>query len=300
MSLRVAACAYPIERLSGFDHFQEKQAQLVRRACEGGAQLLVFPEYGSMELGAIVGAGPGALSEELQGLEALWPSFVQTYRDLAKQFGVFICAPSFPEAQVSSDTSRMHYRNRVRLHGPEGGEGASEKVMMTRFERELWGIDAGSLQQVFETSLATLGIAVCYDSEFPLLVRRQVDAGAQVMLVPSCTDTLAGYYRVQLSCRARALENQCFVLQAVTVGKAPWSSSVDENTGAAGVFGPVDRGFPSDGVLALGELDQPGWVFADLDLALLAEVRRDGQVKNHADWSQPGHLTGTVGRMVLK
>jgi predicted amidohydrolase len=145
-----------------------------------------------------------------------------------------------------------------------------------------------------------LGIAICYDSEFPLLVRRQVEAGASVMLVPSCTDTLAGYHRVQLSCRARALENQCFVLQAVTVGSSPWSISLDENTGAAGIFGPIDRGFPSDGVLAVGELDQPGWVFADLDLACLAEVRRAGQVKNHADWSQPGHLEGAVGRMLLK
>ncbi len=67
------------------------------------------------------------------------------------------------------------------------------------------------------------------------------------MLVPSCTDTLAGHNRVSLSCRARALE-----------------------------------------------LDAAGWVFAELDLPALAQVRAHGQVYNHRDWSTDNHLAGAV------
>jgi predicted amidohydrolase len=147
---------------------------------------------------------------------------------------------------------------------------------------------------VFDTELGTLGVAICYDSEFPLLVRRQVAAGANLILVPSCTDTLAGYHRVHLSCRARALENQCFVVQAVTVGDAPWSIPLDRNVGAAGVYGPVEQSVFPDGVVAQGKLNQSGWVYADLDLDAIARARREGQVHNHQDWDLAAHLEGTV------
>ena len=129
-----------------------------------------------------------------------------------------------------------------------------------------------------------VGVAICYDSEFPFIVRKQVEAGAQVILVPSCTDTLAGFYRVHLSCRARALENQCYVVQACTIGEAPWSTIIDKNVGCAGIYSPIDTGFPNDGLLALGELNQPQWVVHQLIPQYLDQVRHVGQVLNHQDW----------------
>jgi predicted amidohydrolase len=96
-------------------------------------------------------------------------------------------------------------------------------------------------------------------------VRAQVEAGAWLVLVPACTDSIHGFNRVRFSAQARALENQCFVAVAPTVGLAPWSAALDANHGAASVHGPVDRGFPEDGVLAAGGMDVPGWVFCTLD-----------------------------------
>jgi predicted amidohydrolase len=115
-------------------------------------------------------------------------------------------------------------------------------------------------------------------------VRAQVEAGAWLILAPSCTDTQWGFNRVRLAARARALENQCYVAVAPTVGSAPWVATLDENRGYAAVFGPVDRGFPEDGVLAQGTPDEPGWIYADLDPARLDAVRQDGGVRNHRDW----------------
>jgi predicted amidohydrolase len=89
---------------------------------------------------------------------------------------------------------------------------------------------------------------------------------------------------VRLCARARAVENQCFVAMTPLVGKAPWSGAIDENFGYAGVFGPPDRGFPETGVLVRGEMGAPGLVFAEIDLAAAAEVRRNGAVLNHRDW----------------
>jgi hypothetical protein len=108
--------------------------------------------------------------------------------------------------------------------------------------------------------------------------------GESVLLAPSCTDSLHGFNRVRLSARARALENQCFVAITPTVGLAPTLASLDENHGYAAIFGPVNRGFPADGIIARGTLDQPGLVIADLDPSVLHSVRANGAVRNHADW----------------
>ena len=160
---------------------------------------------------------------------------------------------------------------------------------MTRFEAESWAIFPGAPHRVFETPWGRIGIAICYDTEFPPLVRAQVAAGAWLMLVPSCTDGMHGFNRVRLSARAAALENQCFVAMAPTVGACPALATLDENHGYAAVFGPVDRGFSDNGVVARGVLDQPGWVFADLDTDAIKAVRADGAVRNHRDYP-PGPI----------
>lgn len=97
---------------------------------------------------------------------------------------------------------------------------------------------------MFDLNGVRAGIAVCYDSEFPLPVRAQREAGARLLLVPSCTDTRAGATRVRVGCMARALENRMFVAQAVTTGAADWSPALDTNTGEATIYAPMDRGFP--------------------------------------------------------
>jgi predicted amidohydrolase len=286
MTLRVASAAYPIERIASFDAYAYKLGRAVAAAADGGGQLLVFPEYGSVELSAALpAADSGELRRELHGLQRFLAQSIEMFSALATRHRVHILAPSFPERDPA--TGRFH--NRARLHAPSGAIGVIEKLQMTRFESEEWGIDPGRQQRVFDTELGTIGVAICYDSEFPALVRAQIATGAELILVPSCTDTLAGYHRVALSCRARALENQCFVVQSSTVGDAPWSLALDHNHGAAAIYGPVDRGFADDGVLAQGALDAPGWVFADLDLAALAEVRANGQVRNHRDWNTVAH-----------
>ena len=131
---------------------------------------------------------------------------------------------------------------------------------------------------MFETALGRIGVAICYDSEFPLLVRAQAEAGAQILLVPSCTEFRSGYARVRTAAMARALENTCVTVLSPTVGDAPWSPAVDRNAGAAGVYVPADHGFSETGVLAEGTLNQPQWAYAEVDLARLQrvkETRRD-------------------------
>src|SRR5690606_2948658 len=173
---------------------------------------------------------------------------------------------------------------RARLFSPTGECAAQDKLNMTRFEAETWGIAPGKSLKLFDTDLGRLGVAICYDSEFPLLVRRLAEAGADVVLVPACTDGLSGYHRVRTAGLARALENQCYVVQAATVGDAPWSPAIDFNVGAAGIFAPADKALSPDGVIALGGINRAGLIHAELDLSLMQDLRRDGEVLISRDW----------------
>jgi predicted amidohydrolase len=128
----------------------------------------------------------------------------------------------------------------------------------------------GGPLRVFDTALGRIGVLICYDAEFPLLGRALIEAGVEILLVPSCTEALSGYSRVRIGAMARALEGQCVVVHSPTVGPAAWSPAVDMNTGAAAVYGPPDLGFPETGVLAQGELNAPGWVTAEIDRASVA------------------------------
>ena len=280
--MKIAAAAYPLDFLPDWDTYCNKLSDWVACAAGDGAELLVFPEYGSMELASLGGAEVAAdLEAALQEVMRHAPQVMALHEDLAARHGVHILGASAP---AMADAARPV--NRAILYGPEGVIGHQDKQIMTRFEREEWDIAPGQGLQVFDTPLGRIGVIICYDAEFPLLARALVEAGAEILLAPSATEALAGYTRVKVGAMARALENQCVVVHAPTVGPAPWCPAVDMNTGAAAIYGPPDLGFPETGILAQTALNSPGWAIAEVSREAIARVRREGTVLNHAHWDE--------------
>lgn len=281
--MRIAAAAYPLDFLPDFAAYEGKLADWVVRAVGQGADLLVFPEYGAMELASLGGAEVAGDLERALHEVARWRAAVDVvHLRLCRAHGVHILGASGPLFPVAGGRPV----NRATLYGPAGIVGHQDKQMMTRFEREVWFVEPGDGLRVFDTPLGRIGVLICYDSEFPLLARRLVEAGAEVLLVPSCTDSVAGFTRVRVGAMARALENQCVTVQAPTVGLAAWCPAVDENVGRAAIYGPPDRGFPETGVLAETGLDEPGWAVAEVDPEAIRRVRREGAVLNHLHWDE--------------
>lgn len=279
---RAAVAQYPVSQPASWHAAAEQLSRWTADAAAQGAALLVFPEYASMSLAGMFAPEVYAdLSSQLYALQKLREDYVELHRQLARRHGVYLLAGSFPW-QVAED--RFH--NRAWLFAPDGRAGFQDKRVMTRFEREHWSISAASELKLFDTALGRIGVQICYDSEFPLPARALAEAGAELLLVPSCTDAEAGYHRVRVAAQARALENQCYTLLSPLVGEAPWSPAVDVNVGAAAIYGPPDLGFPADGVLAQGQLNQPAWISAGLDLDKVARVRREGQVLNYRHWPE--------------
>jgi predicted amidohydrolase len=287
--MKVAAAAYPMDFLDSWQAYEEKLTRWVKEAADAGADLLVFPEYGAMELATLAGRDVALdLEASLRAVSDRVPEADALHAQLAQAFGVHILAASAPVFDPDLGDRPV---NRARFFAPNGDMGHQDKQIMTRFEREEWGVVAGGPLQMFDTGLGRIGILICYDSEFPLLGRAMAEA--DLILVPSCTEALTGYSRVRIGSMARALENQCVTIMSSTVGACDWSEAVDMNTGMGGVFGPPDTGFPATGVIAEGALNQPGWTYAEVDLDRIAHVRADGVVLNRRHW------TDQTGRDVI-
>jgi len=283
----LAAAAYPIDRPASFADWQGKISAWVEDAAGQGAELLVFPEYGLMELAALLDPGAASVGPRaLAGVAARRAEVDAVMSALAARHRLHILGPTGPVYPGALPV------NRATLYGPEGILGHQDKQIMTRWERDEWIVSPGRGLPVFDTPLGRIGVLVCYDSEFPLLARSLCERGAEVLLVPSATDALSGYSRVRIGSMARALENQCVVAQAPTVGMAEWLPLLDENVGAAAIYGPPDRGFPPDGILAQGALNTPGWVLAEVDLTRIRAARADGAVLTFRHWAeQPDRLS---------
>ena len=283
--MKVAAAAYPLDWFDDWSDYETKLDRWVAEAADKGAALLVFPEYGAMELTSLGGREVAAdIEGALREVDRHKAGSDAMMARLAARYGVHILAGSGPVYDLPHAGERPV--NRASLFGPKGLIGHQDKAMMTRFEREDWNVVAGDGLKVFDTDLGRIGILICYDSEFPLLGRALAEAGVEILLVPSATEALAGFTRVRVGAMARALEGQMVSIHAPVVGAAPWCYGMEENTGRASIYGPPDRGFPATGIFAEGGLGEPGWVYAEISRAAIADVRADGNVLNLRHWPE--------------
>ena len=291
--MKIAAAAYPLDWFDSWSAYEDKLSRWVGEAAGQGADLLVFPEYGAMELATLAGAEIAAdLERSLFAVSERMPEANALHSRLAAEHGVHILGASAPVAMPDGRPV-----NRAHLFSPGGGIDHQDKQIMTMFERDPWNISGGGPLKVFDTALGRIGVLICYDCEFPLFGRALCDV--DLLLVPSCTEAQAGYWRVRIGAMARALEAQCVSVMSSVVGEAEWSEAVDTCTGAGGVFGPPDTGFPSDGVLAAGEIGRPGWTYAEVDPAAIAHVRAKGVVRNRSHWAEQDGRSVSVTNLRL-
>lgn len=291
--MKIATAAYPLDWLDSWAQYEDKLAAWVSDAASQGADLLVFPEYGAMELATLEGANAaGDLQASIPAVSDRMEDVAAVHQKLAAEYNLYILGASAP-VQAGFDLPV----NRAEFYSPCGARDHQDKQIMTLFERDPWKIGAGGPLKLFDTALGKIGVLICYDSEFPLLGRALAEA--DIILMPSCTEALAGYWRVRIGAMSRAIEAQCVTVQSSVVGAAPWSTSVEMNIGTGGIFGPPDTGFPETGVIAEGRLSQPGWTLAEVDLKTIAEVRANGVVRNRSHWEEQEQRIKT-SRILLK
>jgi predicted amidohydrolase len=278
----IASANYPITEHATFDDWHEHVEHWVADAVKQNAGLLLFPEYGAMELVSI-------FSEEIRTdirrqvieLDSIKEEFCSVFSELSKKYKVIIVAPSIP---VIEDGKNV---NRVYVFSSNGLAGYQDKFFMTRFEKEEWGIQSGTKNiTLFEASWGTFGVQICYDIEFSLGSQLLSIAGASLIAAPSCTETIRGATRVHIGARARAMENQAYVVVSQTIGNALWSPAVDINYGFAAFYTTPDKDMPEEGIIAASAPQIEGWLIQELDFSKINTVRETGQVFNFTDHQQ--------------
>lgn len=157
------------------------------------------------------------------------------------------------------------------------------KLHVTPDESKFWGLAGGDKLTIMETDCGPIGVLICYDVEFPELPRLLAKHGMNILFVPFLTDTQNGYSRVRYCARARAIENECYVAIAGSVGNLPKVENMDIQFAQSVVFTPCDFAFPANGIKAEATPNTEMILVADVDIDLLRELHTYGSVRNLKD-----------------
>lgn len=271
----VIAAAVQLRPADSIEQSLNNTAELIQQAVDRGAELVVLPENFA-HLGRDDFASIGLAESQPQGLVR------QFLSDQARQQGIWLVAGTVP----ISDPEQPKPYARCLLFDPQGKQrSAYDKihlfdVVLDKAElndgqqsayRESENFSGGSQVVVAQTDLCNLGMTVCYDLRFAELYRQLADRGAQIVTVPAAFTAATGRDHWLLLLRARALENQLFVIGANMVDRehprrALW--------GGSGIIDPW-------GNLLASLDDEPGVAVAEIDLTMIDRVRAKMPVAEH-------------------
>jgi len=292
--LRVASVQYWIRPIESFDRFAEQVTGLVWTAQDYRTQLLVFPEYFTVQL-MTLGNLSKPIYEQARDLARRKEAFLELMSGLAREAGLYIVAGTLPVMDDGDD----RVFNQSFFFAPSGEYAWQGKLHMTRWEKEEWRISPRERLKVFETDFGRLAIAICYDVEFPEIARAAAREDCNVLVAPSCTDERQGYLRVRYCAQARAIENQMYVVLSSTVGSIPRVPAVSLNYGQSAILTPSDFAFARDGILAEGNANQEMMVIGDLNLETIRESRERGTVLPLRDSQTTAEVLATMEHIKL-
>jgi predicted amidohydrolase len=253
--------AAAIQLNSGEDRTRNLRAaeELTRAAAADGADLVVLPEKFNL-LGTDRAMEAGA--EPLDGPTIGWA------REIARELGIELVAGSFAERRAGREKL-----SNTSVHVGADGEVAAVYRKIHMFDVVVGGVEYRESateepgDEIAMSRLADgteLGLTVCYDLRFPELFRILAVRGARVIALPAAFTKVTGAAHWEVLVRARAIENQAFVVAANQCGVHPPGDK--ESFGGSLIVDPWGE------VLARAG-DEPCFVAADLDLARQAEVR---------------------------
>jgi predicted amidohydrolase len=215
--------------------------------------------------------------EAIRKLAGYTEDTTKRFAELAISYNINIITGSMPEL-IDNNLYNVGY-----LCKRDGGIERFEKLHITPDELKIWGLQGGNKIQAYNTDCGRVGILICYDIEFPELSRILADEGIDILFVPFLTDTQNGYSRVRNCAQARAIENECYVAIAGSVGNLPKVHNMDIQYAQSVVFTPCDFSFPTNGIKAEATPNTEMILIADVDIDLLRELNQFGSVRNLKD-----------------
>lgn len=280
--LTVAVSSPEIRRYRGIEDFRAHMRELAAVAASEKVQVLLLPEllcvgllWSSARAASCKVPDVQSLYEDV--LTPLLPQYRQVLSTLAAETGIAIVGATYWHKEGSrSVNSGFVFR-------PDGSVMRQDKLHPTRPEKAI-GTSGGDRLYVFDVAGVRCGMAICYDVQFPEVVRLLSESGLEVLFVPSLTDE-RGVSRVRYCAHARAIESQAYVCVSPLVGEL--GIPVDRPIHGAGeplVAAPIDNNFTSvDGVYAQTSRRKGELLVCELDIGLIRRTRIKSEIRQLAD-----------------
>lgn len=273
--VRLGLIQWQMRPYRDLDELMQQAEYFIEAVSRYRADFALFPEF----FNAPLMAENNHLSEPeaIRELAKHTATVMQKFSELAISYNINIISGSMPEIE----NDRLY--NVGHLCRRDGTTERYEKLHVTPDEVLVWGMEGGKSLKVFDTDCGKIGILICYDVEFPELSRLLADDGMDILFVPFLTDTQNGFSRVRHCAQARAIENECYVAIAGSVGNLPKVHNMDIQFAQSMVFTPCDFAFPSNGIKAEATPNTEMILIADVDLDLIRELNQFGSVRNLKD-----------------
>ncbi len=291
-SARIGCVQWQMRSVKSVDELIQQVEFFVDALSDYQCDLALFPEFFNAPLMGISHHYDSV--DSIKALAAYTAEIVEAVAKLAVTYNINVIAGSMPVLE-DGDLYNVAY-----LCRRDGTIDTQYKIHTTPHEKRAWIMQGGDTLKVFNTDFGRIGVLICYDVEFPELARLQSEKGMQMLFVPFWTDTKNGYLRVRLCAQARAVENECYVAIAGSVGNLPKVDGADIQYSQAAVFSPSDFAFPHDAIMAETTPNTEMTLIVDLDLEKLNVLQNEGSVRNYLDrrrdlykiqWSGPSSAT---------
>ena len=275
-TVRIGLVQWQMRPYASLDDLFEQVEFFVDAVSDYKSDFILFPEYFNAPLMAKFNDMGEAQS--IRAMAQYTSQIRDRFRELAISYNINIITGSMPYLKEDNALYNVGF-----LCRRNGTVSMYEKIHVTPDEQKCWGLSAGSRIQTFDTDCGRIGIVICYDVEFPELSRLMADDGMKILFVPFMTDTPNAYARVRVCAQARAIENECYVAIAGSVGNLPRVHNMDIQYAQSAVFTPCDFAFPNDGKRAEATPNTEMILVSDVDLSLLNELHTYGSVRNLRD-----------------
>ncbi len=270
-TIRLGLVQWQMRQFKDIEEFYDQIEFFVDTVSDYGTDFIMFPEFFNTPLMSPYNELPERMA--MEKLAEHTKDMVERIQQFAVSYNVNIISGSMPimERGKLYNISYLCHRN--------GSLDHYKKIHITPNEMKYYGLVGGSEVKVFDTDCGKVGLLICYDVEFPELSRILADQGMQILFVPFMTDTQNGYIRVRSCAQARAIENECYVAIAGSVGNLPRVNNMDIQYSQSAVFTPSDFAFPNNAIKAEATPNTEMVLIADVDLYALRDLHEYGTVK---------------------
>lgn len=273
--VRLGLVQWQMRLYRNLDDVMEQVEYFVDTVSRYNADFVLFPEFFNAPLMSEYNhlTESGAIRE----LAKFTKPIVQKLSEFAISYNINIISGSMPEIMDGNLYNAGYLCRR------DGTMERYEKIHVTPDEKKVWGLQGGSDFTTFDTDCGKIGVLICYDVEFPELSRIMATEGMDILFVPYLTDTQNAFSRVRNCAQARAVENECYVAIAGSVGNLPKVANMDIQYAQSMVFTPCDFAFPATGIKAEATPNTEMILVVDVDVDLLRELNEFGSVTNLRD-----------------